>query len=173
VKRGHVALISASAVGVIVALLVVVLATRDPATEKVRDSPIVGKPAPALRASTIDDTAFDLETYGGEFVLVNFFATWCVPCRQEHADLVELDEGGATNVVSVVYQDSPQTVQAFLAERGGDWPVLEDPSGQITLDYGVSRIPESYLIAPGGTVVAKFVRGVRSDQVTDVIDRFS
>ena len=105
-------------------------------------------------------------------MLVNFFATWCVPCRQEHADLVELDEGGAANVVSVVYQDSPETVQAFLAEQGGDWPVLEDPSGQITLDYGVSKIPESYLIAPGGTVVAKFVRGVHADTVTDVIDRF-
>ena len=171
-KRSRVAAVSATVVGVVVALLVVVLATRDPATSKVRDSPLVGKPAPALRAATIDGGSFDLDTYGGEFVLVNFFATWCVPCRQEHPDLVELDESGAANVVSVVYQDSPDTVQAFLDKEGGDWPVVEDDSGVITLGYGVSKIPESYLIAPGGTVVAKFISGVDAETVTDVIGRF-
>ena len=64
-------------------------------------------------------------------------------------------------------------MQAFLEKEGGDWPVVEDDSGMITLGYGVSKIPESYLIAPGGTVVAKFISGVDAETVTEVIERFA
>jgi cytochrome c biogenesis protein CcmG/thiol:disulfide interchange protein DsbE len=171
VRRSPLTIIAAAAVGIVVALLVVVLATRDPATDKVTRSPLVGKPAPAIRVKTIDGGRFDLDRYQGEFVLVNFFATWCVPCRQEHAALVDLSQRGDTNVVSVVFQDDPGSVRDFFRERGGAWPVIEDESGRITLDYGVPKVPESYLIAPDGLVVAKFF-GVDAHEVTRVIDRF-
>jgi cytochrome c biogenesis protein CcmG, thiol:disulfide interchange protein DsbE len=170
--RNRIALISACAVGIVVALLVVVLATRDPAVDQVRKSPLIGKPAPELHGTDLQGQSFNLANYASDFVLVNFFATWCVPCRQEHPELVKLSESGAADVVSVVYQDSPETVQAFLDEQGGDWPVIEDKTGQTTLSYGIAKIPESYLIAPGGTVVAKFISGVDAATVTDVIDRF-
>jgi cytochrome c biogenesis protein CcmG/thiol:disulfide interchange protein DsbE len=172
-KRSHVALISAVIVGVIVALLVIVLATRDPASERVQRSPLVGKAAPQIEAKTIEGKPFDLSRYDGEWVLVNFFATWCVPCKQEHPELVTLAKGDVTNVVSVVFQDDPGTVKAFLRERGGNWPVVNDPSGKITLEYGVPKIPESYLIAPDGTVVAKFISGIDANAVTKLIARFS
>jgi cytochrome c biogenesis protein CcmG/thiol:disulfide interchange protein DsbE len=171
VRRGHVAAISAAVVGVVVALLVGVLATREPATDKVAKSPLLGKTAPAIRAKTIDGKAFDLHRYDGEWVLVNFFATWCTPCRREHPELVKLADSDMTNVVSVVFQDDPGTVRAYLREQGGSWPVVQDPSGAIDLAYGVPKIPESYLISPDGIVVAKFL-GVRATTVTDVIGRF-
>jgi cytochrome c biogenesis protein CcmG/thiol:disulfide interchange protein DsbE len=171
-RRGHVAAVSAVVVGLVVALLVVVLATRDPATTKQVKSPLVGKPAPAMRAGTIDGAAFDLDRYRGEWALVNFFATWCVPCRQEHPELVQLSEEGRVNVVSVVFQDDPGTVEEFFEQQGGDWPVVEDPTGKVTLGYGVAKIPESFIVAPDGTVVAKF-RGVEAGAVTELIDRFS
>ncbi len=170
-KRRRIALVSAIVIGIVVALLVVVLATRDPAADRLVKSPLVGGTAPPIQAETIEGTTFDLDRYQGEWVLVNFFATWCSPCRREHPELVTLDESDAVNVVSVVYQDDPKTVQAYLDEEGGDWPILGDPSGTITLDYGVPRIPESYLIAPDGTVVAKF-RGVSAEGVTGVIRKF-
>jgi cytochrome c biogenesis protein CcmG/thiol:disulfide interchange protein DsbE len=173
VKRSRVALISAVVVGVIIALLVIVLATRDPADERVQRSPLIGKAAPEIDGKTIEGKPFDLTRYDGEWVLVNFFATWCVPCRQEHPELVKLAEGDQTNVVSVVFQDDPGTVKAFLKEHGGNWPVVNDPSGKVTLEYGVPKIPESYLIAPDGTVVAKFISGIESDAVTNLIARFS
>lgn len=171
-KRGRGALISAVVVGVLVALLVVVLATRDPAADTQVKSPLVGAPAPGIQAETIEGNRFDLDRYQGEWVLVNFFATWCTPCRREHPELVTLDETDAVNVVSVVFQDDPKTVRAFLDVEGGDWPVVTDASGEITLSYGVPKIPESYLVAPDGTVVAKFI-GVSADDVTTVIKRFS
>jgi cytochrome c biogenesis protein CcmG/thiol:disulfide interchange protein DsbE len=173
VKRSHVALISAVVVGVIIALLVIVLATRDPASEKVLRSPLIGKAAPEIEAKTIEDKPFDLSRYQGEWVVLNFFATWCLPCKQEHPELVKLSKGDVTNVVSVVFQDDPGTVKAFLKEHGGSWPVINDPSGKITLEYGVPRIPESYLIAPDGTVVAKFISGIDANAVTNLISRFS
>jgi cytochrome c biogenesis protein CcmG/thiol:disulfide interchange protein DsbE len=173
VKRSHLALISAAIVGVIVLLLVIVLATRDPAADRVTRSPLIEKPAPPIQAKTIEGKPFDLSRYEGEWVVLNFFATWCTPCKQEHPELVKLAQGDVTNVVSVVFQDDPGTVKAFLKERGGNWPVINDPTGRITLEYGVPKIPESYLIAPDGTVVAKFISGIEADAVTNLISRFS
>src|SRR4051812_9732751 len=116
-KGRHVALITAAVVGVLVLLLVVVLATRDPAADKVARSPLLGKPAPAIEAKTIDGKPFDLGRYEGEWVLVNFFATWCTPCRQEHPELVKVAHDDVANVVSVVFQDDPGTVKAFLRKN--------------------------------------------------------
>jgi cytochrome c biogenesis protein CcmG/thiol:disulfide interchange protein DsbE len=97
-------------------------------------------------------------------VLVNFFATWCVPCRQEHPELVRFAEAhrgtGDAEVVSVIYDDSPDAVRAFHAAQGGDWPMVSDPKGRIALDFGVAGVPESYLISPTGIVAAKVVGGV-------------
>ncbi|MBV9950620.1 MAG: TlpA family protein disulfide reductase [Acidimicrobiia bacterium] len=172
-KGSRIALISAVVVGVIVLLLVIVLATRDPAADRVTRSPLISKPAPPIAGRTIEGQPFDLSRYEGEWVVVNFFATWCGPCKQEHPELVKLAQGDVTNVVSVVFQDDPGTVKAFLKEHGGHWPVINDPTGKITLEYGVPKIPESYLIAPDGTVVAKFISGIEANAVTKLISSFS
>lgn len=119
--------------------LVVVLATRQPATSRVADSPLVGQPAPEI-TSTIDGDTVRLSTFRGRWVLVNFFATWCVPCRKEHSDLIAFHERhqalGDAAVVGIVYDDSPDAVRQFRAEKGGDWPMLVDPDGTIGVAPG-------------------------------------
>jgi cytochrome c biogenesis protein CcmG, thiol:disulfide interchange protein DsbE len=161
--RGRVGL----AVSVVVALLavafVVVLATREPATERRAESPLVGEIAPALSGATMDSGTFDIDDYQDRFVVVNFFASWCQPCRQEHPELVDFDEAhraaGDAVVVSVVYDDRPENVRDFFADRGGEWPVILD-GGSAPVDYGVIKVPETYLVAPGGLVVQKYTGGV-------------
>ena len=152
----------AVAVAVPVALLITVLATRQPAQTRSGDSPLIGKQAPAVDAMTIDDEPFRLSDTRGRWVLVNFFATWCVPCRLEHGDLIQISQRRDAAVVGIVYSDSVQAVKEFRADEGGDWPMLTDPRGRVALDFGVAGVPESYLLDPEGRIVAKVLGGIRS-----------
>ena len=104
---------------------------------------------------------------------MNFFATWCVPCRKEHPELVAFHQRHATAgdaaVIGVVYDDSVDAVRAFRAERGGSWPMVADPGGRIALELGVAGVPESFLISPDGIVVSKIVGGVRAAELESLL----
>lgn len=132
-------------------------------------STLIGFPAPAIAGETIDGETFDLSDRRGEYVVVNFFATWCVPCIREHPELVEFEERhraeGDASVVSVVFDSRPAQVREFFDENGGDWPVVLDPDGRTALQYGVAGVPESYLLAPDGTVLIKIEGGVTADDL--------
>ena len=151
--------------GAVIVGLVAVLAISPSATSRTTDSPLIGKQVPTVVATTIDGEAFDLTTLRGRWVLVNFFATWCIPCREEHPELVSFDERhqaiGDALVVGVVFDDDVDAIRQFRREEGGTWPMLEDPEGRLAVAFGVARVPESFLIAPDGTVVTKLVGGVR------------
>ncbi|CAN5155119.1 hypothetical protein BH18ACT4_BH18ACT4_06480 [soil metagenome] len=165
-RRGHLALWAAASVGVVLVALVGVLATREPAQNRLASSPLIDEVAPLIEGDTIAGDDFDLDRLQGRWVVVNFFATWCAPCRQEHPELVSFqrrhDQAGDAQVVSVVYGDDSEAVRAFFDENGGDWPVVVGDEGRSALDYGVSGVPESYLVDPSGFVRAKITGGVTS-----------
>ena len=168
--RSRTALVTSVVLGVLLVGLVVVLATREPATTRVAKSRLLGREAPAIVGESVTTgDRFDIAGERGRFVLVNFFATWCVPCVEEHDDLVRFANTHAVaddaRVVSVVFSDDPRDVERFFDERGGDWPVLGDEDGSIATSYGVTGVPESYLVAPDGRVVLKLLGGVRYDEL--------
>lgn len=167
---------TAAAVGAVVVLLVVLLVTRDPAGERSTASPVVGKRAPGLAGDALIGSSFDVGE-NDSWLVVNFFATWCGPCVQEHPELVKFakaHDDGSAQVVSVVYSDRQARVKQFFARRGGDWTVLDSDEGQTALDWGVAKIPESFLVSPSGVVVERFDdgAGVTREQLDSYIEAY-
>ncbi|CAN5178597.1 hypothetical protein BH24ACT1_BH24ACT1_02850 [soil metagenome] len=175
--RRRTALFSAFGLGVALVLLVTLLAGSDSSASRAGESPLLGRPAPSLEGPSLlpGGGDFALSSQSGRWTLVNFFATWCVPCQAEHADLLRFSaahaEIGDARVVSVVFSDEPDDVVSFFADNGGSWPVLEDPVGQVALEWGVTGVPESFIVGPEGSVRAKITGGVEYDRLEDLLAR--
>lgn len=174
--RPRTALVAASVVAVLVALLVAVLATRAPSSERATRSPLIGRLAPPVNGTTLAGDSFDLSELRGRWVVVNFFASWCLPCIEEHPELVAFDEDhaarGDASVVSVLFDDEEEKARAEFEKRGGDWPVVIDDDGAMGVAYGVARVPESFLVAPDGTVVQRLVGGVTRAQLDGLLEQY-
>lgn len=170
-RRRSTALIAA-VVGVLALGLIIVLALSSGGGGKTRRNPIIGTVAPTLVGAGLDGAVVSLDSFKGDWVLVNFFASWCPPCIQEHPELIRLskDDGGPLQIISVGFQDSPKNVRKFFDDNGGNWPVLTGDTGSIGLSYGVVKLPESFLVSPFGRVVAKFEGGVTAEMVRSYID---
>jgi cytochrome c biogenesis protein CcmG/thiol:disulfide interchange protein DsbE len=176
VRRGgrHAMLWIALAVGSAVAVLVAVLATSKSASQVEAASPLLGKPAPAVSGPALDGAGASLVGLRGKWVLVNFFASWCVPCRQEMPQLVRFANAHAASgdaVVLGVRFDDPddQPLRALQVKDGATWPIVDDSRAKV--GWGVAGIPESYLVDPNGTVLTRIVGGVNADDLESLLAR--
>jgi cytochrome c biogenesis protein CcmG, thiol:disulfide interchange protein DsbE len=173
--RRRTGLIVSAVVAVLAIGFVAVLATREPATDRRRDSPLIGKVVPPLAGETLAGGNFDIDDHRGRWVVVNFFATWCVPCRIEHPELDAFNQaharGGDAVLVSVLFDDDPASAREFFDRNGGDWPVVLDSDGLIASAFGTPKVPESYLVSPNGRVAVKFTGGVTRDGLDRAIDQ--
>ena len=167
------ALVASVVTAVLVAILVAVLATRDSSNERSTHSPLIGRVAPTVAGSTISGDEVSTADQRGRWVVLNFFASWCIPCLEEHPQLAAFDaahgaEGDAL-LISVTFDDRAEKVRDFFEEHGGDWPVIDDPENSIGVAFGVAQVPETFVISPTGVVVQRFAGAVTRQGIEDVI----
>jgi cytochrome c biogenesis protein CcmG/thiol:disulfide interchange protein DsbE len=168
----HPARWGALGVGVVLVALIAVLATSKSLDSRGISSELLGEPVPRVTGATLDGGTFDIDQHRGRWVVVNFFASWCGPCLQEHPELVRFTDEhravGDVEVVSVAFSDDAARLREFFDDNGGDWPVIPDDTNRVALEFGVTGVPESYVVDPNGIVVAKF-EGVTSAGLDEVI----
>jgi len=129
-------------------------------------SPLVGRPAPAFSLRPVGGgNPIGTAELRGQPAVVNFWATWCVPCYQEHGVLTRAARTleGRVRFVGVVYEDSEENVQRFSREQGASYPSLLDTEGRTAIAYGIFGVPETYFLDATGTIVSKYV-GPLDDQ---------
>jgi cytochrome c biogenesis protein CcmG, thiol:disulfide interchange protein DsbE len=118
-------------------------------------SALIGKPAPDfdLPALLADLPGAARQDLGGKPVLVNFFASWCVPCRVEHPLLMELSHDAGVTIIGIAYKDQPEAATALLRELGNPYDRIgQDLRGGAAIDFGVYGVPETFLIDAGGII---------------------
>ncbi len=132
------------------------------------DSPLVGKPAPAFALTPLEGgPPVTLASLRGAPVVVNFWATWCVPCQQEHGELQAAARRwrDRARFLGVVYQDEPAKIQAWLARMGVIGTTLVDVGSQVALAYGVTGVPETFLLDGSGVIVHKITGPVTAAEL--------
>ncbi len=142
------------------------------------DSPLIGRPAPEATGTLDDGTSFDLSRRKGSWVVLNFFDPTCVPCIREHPELVAFSEDQATlgtegaELYSVITRGEQEEIDAFFEEKGGDWPAIYSEADEFPVAFGVSQVPETWVIDPSGVVQLRLISEVTAAQLNEILRSF-
>lgn len=134
-------------------------------------SPFVGKPAPNFVLAALDakSAGFARRDLIGHPTIVNFWASWCPPCRVEHPMLLALAAEHRVALYGVVYKDRPEVARQYLASLGNPFSRLgADPQGRVAIDWGVSGAPETFAVDANG-IVRAHVSGAITPEIVEKV----
>jgi cytochrome c biogenesis protein CcmG/thiol:disulfide interchange protein DsbE len=173
-RRGRTVMWAAVAMGVVLAALIAVVASAQPSSEVEGKTPLLGKAAPAISGAGLAGGHYSLAQLRGQWVLVNFMATWCEPCQQEMPQIEKFYDqhakrGDATVLTVADDASNVSQLRVFLKTRGAKWPAVDDPGA--TVSYGLQGLPSSFLVAPDGVVYAYLLGEVRASELDSWLQR--
>jgi cytochrome c biogenesis protein CcmG, thiol:disulfide interchange protein DsbE len=120
-------------------------------------SELLGKAAPAVALESLDGQPLRLEDLAGKSVIVNFWNSWCIPCKQEEPELIEFQSRHAADadfaMIGIVRDDTETAARQHAEQRGYDWTITFDPGDRAALDFGTRGQPETFAISPDGVIV--------------------
>lgn len=162
-------------VGVVIVAVAIAFATQvgdDPTVNE--PSRLLGKDAPQVTLPALDGSGdVSIETLRGRAVIVNFWNSWCIPCREEEPDLKEFYAAHADDpdfvMLGILRDDSPDSARRWADERSMDWMLVDDPGGEAALAYGTRGQPETYAISPDGVVVGSQLGPVTVDDLETML----
>ncbi len=164
-----------AAAAAIVAVVAVVFASRFGSDPTLAPSPLMGLPVPDVTVTPVDGSdPFALGDLDGSILIVNFWAPWCVPCREEHGVLLDAATEYASSgvrVIGIAYQSDLGDVNAFLDEMGRGYPTGMDERSAAAIAFGVRGVPETFFVDRDGTIVGKVSGPVDAPLVAATIER--
>jgi cytochrome c biogenesis protein CcmG/thiol:disulfide interchange protein DsbE len=149
--------------GLAVLFLAQLMSGRNPAD---LPSALLDKPVPTFNLAPLEGLmaegkpvpGFSNEDLKGRVTIVNVFASWCAPCRQEHPLLVELAKDPSVRLVGINQRDNPDNARRFLGALGNPYSAVGvDPNGRASIDWGVYGVPETFIVGPDGMIRHKHI----------------
>lgn len=140
-----------------------------------RTSALMGKPAPEFSYSTFDGKAVDLSSLRGKPVMVNFWGSWCIPCKDEAPVLRQAwakYQHSDTQFLGIAIWDQGDAAKAFATSEGASWTNGMDNDGKIAIDFGVYGVPETFFISREGVLVDRYVGPFVGDAGSAKLDQY-
>ena len=132
-------------------------------------SALIGLPAPQTSLPPLEGVnlpGLDSKSFAGRVTLVNVFASWCAPCREEHPVLLGLSQDKRFTLAALNYKDQPENARRFLGDLGNPYQAIGvDPAGRAAIDWGVYGVPETFVVGKDGKIAYKHVGPLTPDSV--------
>jgi cytochrome c biogenesis protein CcmG/thiol:disulfide interchange protein DsbE len=161
--------IAVGAVGLLVAVLLGYgLVSKPP------EPPQIGGPVPDFQLAAFDGSPMKLSNHRGQVVVVNFFASWCEPCREEAASIQQTwqsYQGRNVQFFGIAYKDAASKAQAFLNEFEATYPSTAEPGNRTARDYGVTGVPETFIVDQQGNLVRHYLGAITKAQLSQDLDQ--
>jgi len=136
-------------------------------------SALIGLPAPQTNLPPLEGSnlpGLDSKAFAGKVTLVNVFASWCAPCREEHPVLLALSQDKRFTLAALNYKDQPENARRFLGDLGNPYQAIGvDPAGRAAIDWGVYGVPETFVIGRNGKIAYKHVGPLTPDSVKTLL----
>ena len=143
-------------------------------------SALINKPVPTFGLAPLEGLTaggkpvpgFSSEDLKGRVTVVNVWASWCGPCRQEHPLLVDLAGDPSVRVVGINQRDNPDNARRFLGALGNPYAAVGvDPNGRASIDWGVYGVPETFIVGPDGTIRHKHIGPLTPENISAFKER--
>lgn len=159
---------------IVMALVVPLIIFLAVANDSIKPGLEIGSQAPEISGETLSGENESLSAILAEnkWVVVNFFASWCPPCVEEHREFVRLKNESeySLEIISVLFNESPAKGRDFFNTYGGNWPAFIRNTTSIAIQYRILSVPETYLVTPAGYVAAHWRGPINATDITERIE---